>query len=54
MFVLNEERDNLENGDVALFPEEASDPVEVARKRSEAGSYTSLATIVAVGVGYQF
>jgi long-chain fatty acid transport protein len=54
MFVVNEERNNLENGDVALFPEEASDPAEVARKRSEAGSYTSLATIVGVGVGYQF
>ncbi len=54
MFVLNEERDNLENGDVALFPEEASDPEEVALKRSEAGSYTSQATIVALGVGYRF
>lgn len=54
MFVLNEERDNLENGDVALFPEEASDPEEVARKRSEAGSYTSIATIGALGVGYRF
>ncbi len=54
MFVMNEERDNLENGDVALFPEEASDPEEVARKRSEAGSYTSFATIVALGVGYRF
>ena len=54
MFVLNEERDNLENGDIALFPEEASDPEEVALKRSEAGSYTSRATIVALGVGYRF
>lgn len=54
MFVVNEERDNLVNGDVALFPEEAADPVEVYLKRSEAGSYTSKATIVAFGVGYRF
>jgi long-chain fatty acid transport protein len=54
MFVMNEERDNLVNGEVAMFPEEAADPVEAARKRSEAGSFTSRATVVALGVGYQF
>ncbi len=54
MFVVNQERDNLVNGQVALFPEEAADPDEIARKQLEAGSYTALTTVLAFGVGYQF
>jgi len=54
MFVLNEERNNIVDGEAALFPHEEEDPETRVIKTREAGSYTSHATIVAFGVGYSF
>ncbi|RKZ11920.1 hypothetical protein DRQ50_12790, partial [bacterium] len=54
MAVINEQRNNLENGQPAIFPEEANDPDVVRIKTLEAGSYDTVANIFALGVGYFF
>ncbi len=54
MAVLNIGRDNLENGQVAIFPEEADDPEAVELRNREAGSYETVANIWAFGIGRQF
>jgi len=54
MAVLNESRDNLENGQPALFPEEATDPETVEVKTMQAGSFETAVDIWAFGVGYHF
>ncbi|MEZ4389209.1 MAG: outer membrane protein transport protein [Candidatus Krumholzibacteriia bacterium] len=54
MAVLNEARDNLENGRVTLFPEDAADPEAVELRNREAGRYESVANIWAFGIGRQF
>lgn len=54
MAVVNESRDNLKDGGVAVFPEEADDPEAVALRLRETGAYESLANIFAIGVGHQF
>ncbi|MDY0108942.1 MAG: outer membrane protein transport protein [Candidatus Krumholzibacteria bacterium] len=52
MLVHNEERNNLENGGPAIFADERDDPQAVILKTMEAGTYRSLAHILAFGVGY--
>jgi long-chain fatty acid transport protein len=54
MAVINESRDNLENGRVALFPEEVGDPETERIRALEAGAYESVANIFAFGIGHQF
>ncbi|HOX25294.1 MAG TPA: outer membrane protein transport protein [Candidatus Krumholzibacteria bacterium] len=54
MVVLNDSRDNLENGQPALFPEERDDLETVELKTMQAGSYETVVNILAFGVGYHF
>ena len=54
MAVLNEERDNLRDGQPTVFEEELDDAERVQLRTLEAGSYTSVANIFAFGVGYHF
>ena len=54
MVVIGEARDNLEDGRVAVFEEEASDPEAVWERQQQAGEYTNVANIWAFGIGRQF
>ena len=54
MAVLNESRDNLEDGQVTVFPEEADDAETVLLRTLEAGNYETVANIWAFGVGHDF
>lgn len=54
MAVLNETRDNLIDGQVAVFPEEADDQDAIRLRNLEAGEYESVANIWAFGIGRQF
>lgn len=54
MAVLNEKRNNLSNGQPAIFPQESEDPQTVMLRTMEAGTYEGLAHILAFGVGRHF
>lgn len=54
MAVLNESRDNLEDGQVTVFSEEADDAETVLLRTLEAGNYETVANIWAFGVGHDF
>ena len=54
MAVLGESRDNLEDGRVAIFPEEADHPDAVVERQSQAGEYSNVANIWDFGIGRQF
>jgi long-chain fatty acid transport protein len=54
MAVLNESRNNLVDGEPAIFPEERDDPQAVMLRTMEAGAYEGLAHILAFGVGRHF
>lgn len=54
MAVIGEDRDNLEDGRVAIFPEEADHPDAVRERQSQAGEYSNVANIWAFGIGRQF